>query len=225
MQFNRLKILINDDNFNKIKNTKVLILGLGGVGSYVVESLVRSGFNHLILVDYDHVDITNLNRQIMTNLNNIGHKKGDVLKDRILSINRDCQVTFLDMFYSEESNYILDKYNIDYIVDACDTINSKKSIIKYAINHNINIISCMGTGNKMDPSKLSITDINHTTYDPIAKILRKWLKEENIKNKIMVVSSIEKPIKLNGQIIGSNSFVPGTAGLLIASYIIKNIIK
>ncbi len=224
MQFERLKLLMTENDFARINKTTVLILGVGGVGSYVVESLVRSGIGHLILVDYDIIDITNLNRQLMTTMENIGEKKVDILKKRILSINPACQVTTLDTFYSDNNYYLLDQYHIDYIVDACDTINSKKTIINYALNHKINIISSMGTGNKFDPTKLSIMDIRKTSYDPLARILRKWVNDQKIKAKIPVVSSSEKPLHLNNRVVGSTSFVPSTAGLLITSYIISDII-
>ena len=224
MQFERLKLLMTENDFTRINKTTVLILGVGGVGSYVVESLVRSGIGHLILIDYDIIDITNLNRQLMTTMKNIGEKKVNVLKKRILSINPACQVTTLDTFYSDDNYHLIDQYSIDYIVDACDTVSSKKTIINYALNHKIKIISSMGTGNKFDPTKLAIMDIRKTSYDPLARILRKWVNDSKIKAKIPVVSSSEKPLNLSNRVVGSTSFVPSTAGLLITSYIIRDII-
>lgn len=225
IMFDRFKLLITKEAFDKIKNTTVLILGVGGVGSYVVEALVRSGIGHLILVDYDVIDITNLNRQLMTTMENIGEKKIMALKKRLLSINPLCQVTTLDIFFNDNNINELDHYNIDYIVDACDCISSKKNIINYALEKQIKIISSMGTGNKFNPTKLTIMDIRETSYDPIAKILRKWVKDTKIKALIPVVCSTEKPVNLANCQVGSTSFVPSTAGLLIASYIINDIIK
>lgn len=224
-QFSRLKILIGEENYKIIKNLKVLIIGLGGVGSYVVESLVRSGVENLILVDYDTIDITNLNRQLMTNLNNIGKKKVDELKKRCLEINKNCKITTIYDFITSKNIDILFKEEIDYLIDTQDTIDTKKLIIENCLNKKIKLITCMGTGNKLDPSKLEIIPLSKTNYDPIAKILRKWARDNKINKKIMCCCSSEKPIKTNTSIIGSTSFVPSSAGLLITSYIIKDVLK
>ena len=220
----RLKLQIKESNIEKIKNTTILIIGLGGVGSYVVESLVRSGIGRIIIVDNDLVDITNLNRQLMTLHSNIGKYKTDVWEDRIKDINPDCNVIKIRKFITKENIDILFNNKVDYIVDACDTVSTKCELIRYAVNNNIKIISSMGTGNKLDPSKLKIVDIRKTSYDPIAKILRKMVKDEKIKAKIPVVCSDEVSIKTNSKTISSNSFVPATSGLLITSYIINDII-
>ena len=224
-QFKRLELLIGKDNLNKIKDCHILVLGVGGVGSYVVESLIRSGVEHITLVDFDTIDITNLNRQLMTNLDNIGMKKVDVLFDRIHSINKDVIVEKLDSFI-DSSNYLtLFDRKIDYFIDCCDTINTKKLVIKECLDRNIKFITCSGTGNKLDPSRLSIVDIRKTSYDPIAKILRSWVNKEHIKGKVLCLWSDEKPLKIEGKTIGSNSFVPASAGLLITSYIIRDIVR
>lgn len=221
-QLERFERLVGS-NIEKIKNKTVLVLGLGGVGSYTVESLVRSGIGKLILVDFDIIDITNLNRQLMTNLNNVGMLKTEVWEERIKSISKECEVTIINDKITTENIEILFQNNIDYLVDACDTIETKKQLIIECIKRKIKLISSMGTGNKMNPQKLEIIDIRKTSYDPIAKILRKFVKDNKIKEKIMVVCSTETPKKISKP-IGSNSFVPATAGLLCTSYIINDIV-
>ena len=224
--FERLEKIIGKENLLRIKNTSVMVVGVGGVGGYVVESLVRSGIENIIIVDHDIVDVTNKNRQIIALDSTIGKKKVDVLKSRILDINPNTKVTALDTFLDNTNiDSIITKYNPDYVVDACDTIMTKKGLISTCLKHHIFILSSMGTGNKLDPSKLQISDIRKTSYDPLAKILRKWVNDEKIKDKIMVLWSNEKPIKTHDRTPGSTSFVPSSAGLLITRYIIRNIIK
>lgn len=224
--FSRLEKIIGNDNLNKIKNTTVLVVGVGGVGGYVVEGLARSGIENIILIDHDTVDITNKNRQIIALDSTAGKNKVDVFKDRLLDINSNINVTCLKIFLdSTNVEEIILKYKPDYVVDACDTITTKKALISTCLNMNIFIISSMGTGNKLDPSLLQITDIRKTNYDPLARILRKWVKDEKIKDKIMVLWSSEKPIKTHDRTPGSTSFVPSSAGLLIASYIVRDIIR
>lgn len=223
-QFERFKLLI-DEKFENIMQKKVLIIGLGGVGSYALEALIRSGISDITIIDNDVIDITNLNRQLMTTLNNIGKYKVDVLEDRIKSINPNCKIKKIKEFITKDNLKNFFDTNLDYIIDACDTIQTKKEIIKFSVENNIKLISCMGTGNKLDPSKLKVIDIRKTSYDPIAKILRKYIKDEKINKKIMVVCSDEICHKKIDKIIPSNSFVPATAGLLCASYIINDIIE
>ena len=222
MQFERFKLLIGD-KFDIIQNKTILVLGLGGVGSYVCESLVRSGINNLIIVDNDIIDITNLNRQLMTSHDNIGQYKTNVLAERIKKINPNCNVTIINEFISKDNIDKLFKEKIDYFVDACDTVDTKVLVIKNCIEKDIKIISCMGTGNKMDPSKLKIMDISKTNYDKLSKIMRKKLRNIGIKH-VTVVSSNEEVYTKVEKIIPSNSFVPATAGLLITSYIINDIV-
>ncbi|MFI3307194.1 MAG: tRNA threonylcarbamoyladenosine dehydratase [Mycoplasmatota bacterium] len=223
MQFERLNLLLNEKQINKLKDTTVLVIGLGGVGSYVVESLIRLNIKKIIIVDNDVIDITNLNRQLMTNLNNVGNKKTEEIYLRIKSINPYIEVVKIDSYITKENIDILFKEKIDYLVDACDTIETKKELIRQCIDKNIKMISCMGTGNKLDASLLTICDIRKTSYDPIAKIIRKMVKDERINKKIPVIYSTEKPIKgLNK--IGSTSYVPATAGLLCTSYIVNDIV-
>ncbi len=211
------------NKLDSIKSKTVLIIGLGGVGGYVLESLVRAGISNVIIVDNDTIDITNLNRQIISLQDNIGNKKVLEWKKRILNINPDINVIDYDMFVTDENIDELFKHKIDYVVDACDTINTKKALIRKCIKNKIKIVTSMGTGNKLDPSKLFITDIRKTSYDPIAKILRKMIRDERIKEKIPVVTSIEKPL-IKGK-VGSISYVPGMAGLYITSYIINDILR
>ena len=224
-ELSRLELQIGKDNLEKIKNTTVLIIGLGGVGGYTLEALTRSGIGNLIIVDNDIVDITNLNRQVISLHSNIGDNKVDVACKRILDINPNCKIVKINDFITKDNIDILFNEKIDYIVDACDTIETKKQLIRESVKRNIKIISSMGTGNKLDPSKLKITDIRKTNYDPIAKILRKMIKDERINKKIPVVYSDEEVIKTNSNTISSNAFVPATSGLLMASFVINDIIK
>lgn len=217
----RLEILIGNENIKKLKNTTVLIVGIGGVGGYALEVLARSGIGKIIIVDKDIVDITNLNRQIIATKNNIGLNKVDVAEQRIKEIS-NAEVIKINKFITKENIEELFKEKIDYIIDACDTIETKKELIRQSIKRNIKIISCMGTAKKMNPSKLKIMEIRKTNYDPLAKIIRKMVREEKIKEKIMVVCSDEIPIKREK--LGSNSLVPSTAGILCASYVINDIV-
>lgn len=222
-QFERLELLIGN-KINDIYNKKVLVIGLGGVGSYAVEALIRSGVESIIIVDNDKITLSNLNRQLMTYQSNIGKYKTDEIEKRILSINPNCKVKKIKDFITLENINELFNDNIDYVVDACDTITVKLELIRICKRKNIKLISCMGTGNKMDPSKLKIMDIRKTNYDPIAKIIRKMVKDEKIKGKVMVVCSDEIPYTKVKKTIPSNSFVPATAGLLCASFIINDIV-
>ena len=222
--FERQISLIGEDNLAKIQKQTVALIGLGGVGGYALENLVRSGIQNLIIVDYDTIDLTNLNRQIITTQNNIGQKKVTEAQKRALTINPLLNIIPLDLYLNEENFEELFKYHIDYIIDACDSINTKKMLIKEASNRNIKLISCMGTGNKLDPSLLKITTIDKTSYDPLAKIIRKYIKDNQLSNKLPVVASTEPPIKTQSPHISSISYVPAYAGLLLTKYIIDDII-
>jgi len=222
-QFERLELLIHE-KINNIYNKTVLIVGLGGVGSYAVEALVRSGISNLIIVDNDTISLTNLNRQLMAYHSNINKFKTDEIEKRILDINPNAKVTKITDFIDLNNINKLFEYNIDYVVDACDTLIVKMELIRICKRKNIKLISSMGTGNKMDPSKLKIIDIRRTSYDPIAKKIRKMIKDEKINGKVMVVCSDEEAkVKIDKE-IPSNSFVPATAGLLCASFIINDIV-
>ena len=224
-KFSRLEKIIGTENLTNLQNKSVLILGVGGVGGYVVESLARSNIGTLILVDYDKVEESNINRQIIALNSTIGRSKVDVLEERIKDINSGCKVIKIDKFIDDSNFLELFNNKIDYFVDACDTVLVKKLVIKECLKRNIPFISSMGTGNKLDPSKLEIIDIRKTVNDPLARILRKFIKDEKINKKVMVLSSKELPIKTGDRTPGSSSFVPPSAGLLIASYIVRSFIE
>ena len=221
--FERIISLVGNDNLNKIKNTTVLVVGLGGVGGYATEALIRSGIGRVILIDYDKIDKSNLNRQLITNTSNIGLSKVAEMKKRILSINPECEVITEEIFLDEDNLNILDNHKIDYIIDACDSVKTKKLLIDYSIDKDIKLIASMGTANKLDPTKLAVMDIRKTSYDPLAKILRKYVIDKKTNKKIMVVSSTEEPIRKD--VLASMMFVPSVSGILCANYIIRDIIE
>ena len=223
-KFSRLEKIIGSDKVNDLSNKSVLVLGVGGVGGYVVESLARSNIGTLIIVDYDKVEESNINRQIIALNSTIGKSKVDVLEERIKDINSGCKVIKIDKFIDNNNFNELFDNNIDYFVDACDTVLVKKLVIKECLKRNIPFISSMGTGNKLDPSKLEIIDIRKTVNDPLARLLRKFVKDEKINKKVMVLSSKELPIKTGERTPGSSAFVPSSAVLLIASYIVRSFI-
>lgn len=223
MKFNRLENLIGSFSLEELEKSSVLVFGLGGVGGYVVEALARSGIGNLILVDYDKVDITNFNRQIIAVNNNIGKYKVDCFKERIENINENCNVITYKIKINNDNIKDIFNTKIDFVIDAVDDVRAKVSIINYCINHNINFISSMGTGNRLDPSKLTITTLDKTYNDPLARIIRSKF-DKKIQKKITVSTSTELPIKVKDKtVIGSNAFVPSSAGLLIASYIVKKL--
>lgn len=226
-QFSRTELLIGKEAVEKLQKAKVAIFGIGGVGSYVVEALVRAGIKNFTLVDKDVVDITNLNRQIIATHKTIGQPKVEVAKERILEINPNAKIEIYKEFFLPESKGFLDE-TIDYIVDAVDTVTAKIELVMRANKLNIPIISCMGTGNKLDPTKFEVSDIYKTSVCPLAKVMRKELKQRNIK-KLKVVYSKEEPIKNKDtkekQVPASIAFVPSVAGLIIAGEVIKDLIK
>ena len=223
MKFNRLENLIGSFSLEKLKDSTVLVVGLGGVGGYVVEALARSGIGNLILVDYDKVDITNFNRQIIAINENIGKYKVDCFKERIGSINEECNVISYNLRIDNDNFKDIFNTKIDFVVDAVDDIRAKVSIINYCLENNIDFISSMGTGNRLDPSKLTIMTLDKTCNDPLARVMRSKF-DRNVQKKITVCTSTELPIKVKDKtVIGSNAFVPSSAGLLIASYIVRKI--
>lgn len=224
MQFQRTEILINQENLNILQNSHVAIFGIGGVGSYVVESLVRSGIGEITIVDFDIVDITNINRQIIALHSTIGKKKVDVMKERILDINPNIKVHTFDTFVSKETINKFNFENYDYVVDAIDNVTGKLLIIEKCKEHNTPIITSLGTANKLDPTKLTLTDISKTHTCPLAKVMRLELRKREIKH-LDVLFSTELPIKTDTTVLGSISFVPSSAGLLISSKVINNLIK
>ena len=238
---NRTELLIGKDNVEKLKNSNVVVFGLGGVGSYVVEGLVRAGIGNICIVDKDVVNITNINRQIIADTTTIGKAKVDVEEERIRKINPAANILKFKEFVNADnidtimtkasrmSNVDIAKNNdvnskIDYVVDAIDTVSSKLDIIKYCYSNKIPLISSMGTGNKLDASKFEIADINKTSVCPLAKVIRKELRKLEIPH-LKVLYSKEAPKKMEGQTTASISFVPSVAGLLIAGTVINELIN
>ena len=226
-QFSRTELLIGKEGIEKLANAKVAVYGLGGVGSYVVEALARAGVGHLVIIDYDKFDETNINRQIEALHSTIGKYKIDAMEDRILDINPNIKVEkYLPTdIEGGEENLITSDFT--YVVDAIDTMTSKLKVIEKCNKENVKIITATGAGNKLDPTKFEVADIYQTSVCPVCKILRKELKARNIK-KLKVVYSKEIPIKhedTNNRVLGSISFVPSVAGLIVAGEVIKEIIK
>ena len=246
-QFSRTELVIGKEGLEKLSNTKVAIFGLGGVGSFVLEGLVRAGVGNFVLIDDDRICLTNLNRQILATRKTVGQPKVEVAKQRILYINPDANVEIHQEFFMPETEGILDN-SIDYIVDCIDTVTAKIELVVRADKLNIPIISCMGTGNKLDPTRFEVTDIYKTSVCPLAKVMRKELRSRGIK-KLKVVYSKEEPVRLNettensckhncicppgtkrkctirNQVPGSVSFVPSVAGLIIAGEVVKSILN
>ena len=232
-QFSRTELLIGEEGIKKLNNAKVAIFGLGGVGSYVVEGLARAGIGNFILVDNDKVDITNLNRQIIATHKTLGMPKVEVEKQRRLDINPNANVEIYQEFFMPESKDFFDK-SISYVVDAIDTVTAKIELIVRANKLNVPIISSMGTGNKLDPTRFEVTDIYKTSICPLAKVMRKELKSRGIQ-KLKVVYSKEEPLKpvkmeendkiSKKQTPGSVSFCPSVAGLIVAGEVIKDILN
>ena len=246
-QFSRTELLIGKEGIEKLQNAKVAVFGIGGVGSFVVEGLVRAGIENFVLVDKDIVDITNLNRQIIATRKTVGKPKVEVAKKRILEINPNAKVEIYQEFFMPDSEVVLDN-TVDYIVDAVDTVTAKIELVVRANKLNIPIISSMGPGNKLDPPRFEVTDIYKTSVCPLAKVMRKELRSRGIE-KLKVVYSKEEPIKpddnsefscktncicppgtkrkctARNQVPGSISFVPSVAGLIIAGEVVKGIVK
>lgn len=224
MNLNRLENLIGKESIEKVKNLNILILGLGGVGGYVVESLARCGVSEFTLVDNDVINTSNINRQIIATSKNNNKYKTKEWKKRIKLINKEAKVDLINAHISEENLFLLFTKNYDYIVDACDSTQTKIDLIKECLKQNIKIISCMGTANKLDATKLEITTLDKTNYDPLAKKIRKeFSRNKKDMKKIVVVSSTEKTIK--SSFLGSTSYVPAVAGLYVTNYIINDIIN
>ncbi len=226
-QFYRNNMLISSKNTELLSKKTILLCGLGGVGSYVFEALVRMGIGKFIIVDNDTINITNLNRQLLATHSTIGQLKVEVALKRGLDINPSCIIKTLNLFIGKDNIEELFTEKIDYIVDAIDNVTAKLLLVEKAEKLNIPIISSMGTGNKLDPSKLKITDISKTENCPLAKVMRYELRKRNIKH-LKVLSSTEIPLKVKqdtpNKVIGSVSFVPSLGGILIASEVINNLI-
>jgi tRNA A37 threonylcarbamoyladenosine dehydratase len=239
-EFSRTEMLIGTEGLEKLKNSKVAVFGVGGVGTYVIEGLVRSGIGKIVLVDDDDISLTNLNRQLHATKNTIGRAKVEVMKERILSINEKVEViTYKELYTSESAGrLLLDDYS--YVVDAIDMVSSKLDLIERCNKKNIPIISSMGAGNKLNPAMFEVADIFDTSVCPLAKVIRKELRNREIDN-LKVVYSKEKPIKpisvyednevdsntnkIKRQTPGSIAFVPSVVGLIIASEVVKDLIN
>lgn len=224
-KYARLEKVIGKDKVNDLGQKIVLVIGCGGVGGYVCEALARSNIGRLIIVDFDVVDVTNINRQIIALESTIGQKKVDVLEKRLKDINPNLDVVKIDSFIGVDNIEVLFKDKLDYLVDACDSIKTKLALIDECLKRKIPFVSSMGTGNKLDPTKLDVVDIRKTVNDPLARIIRKYVKDKKIKDKVMVLSSTEVPVKTGERTPGSTAFVPGTAGLILASFVVRNLIK
>lgn len=242
-QFSRNELALGKEGLDKLKNSTVAVLGIGGVGSFSCEALARTGVGRLILVDKDDVDITNINRQVHALLSTVGQPKVDLMKQRIADINPNCEVIALKMFYTEETYEQFFSYDIDYVVDASDTITYKIHLMKECLERKIPIISSMGVANKMDPTRLRIADISKTSYDPIAKVVRTRLRKEGIHKGIKVVFSDESPIRIREEVRqdivkdestpirkaklppSSNAFVPSVSGLIMAGHVVTELVK
>ena len=230
-KFSRTEMLIGNEGMEKLKNAKVAVFGLGGVGSFVCEGLARSGIGNFILVDYDKIDESNINRQLIATAETIGKYKVDLMKERILKINPDANVETFKEFYLADSKIDIITNDLSYAVDCVDTIMAKIAIICNCNSLDVPVISSMGTGNKLDPTMFEVADIYDTTVCPLARIMKKDLRKRNIE-KLKVVYSTEHPINTNDceinkerkfKVKGSVSFVPSVAGLIIAGEVIKDI--
>ncbi len=233
-QYIRTAMLFGEEAIEELAKKRVAVFGVGGVGGHVVEVLARSGIGAIDMIDHDIIVESNINRQLVATYDNLGEKKVEAMKKRILSINPDCKVTTMDKFYLPENSSEFPFETWDYIVDAIDTITAKIDLVLKAGEYQIPIISSMGTGNKLDPTKFVVSDIYKTSICPLAKVMRKELKARRVK-KLQVVYSTElarKPLLIGNKTIetrkqtpGSNAFVPATAGLLLGSVVVKNLIQ
>lgn len=242
-QFSRTELAIGPEGLEVLRNSCVAVLGIGGVGGMVAEALARTGIGRLVLIDKDVVDITNINRQVHALMSTVGQPKADLMRDRILQINPECDVVSLRMFYTEETYEQLFAYPLDYVVDASDTISYKIHLIKQCLERKIPIISSMGAANKMDPTKFQVADISKTSMDPLARVIRNKLRKDGIKKGVKVVFSTEAPLKprvdVTQKIVpenapeirkakqppASNAFVPPVAGLIAVSVVVKDLLE
>lgn len=243
-QFSRTELAIGPEGLEVLKGSTVAVLGIGGVGSIAAEALARSGVGRIVMIDKDVVDITNINRQIHALTTTVGQPKADLMRDRILLINPECDAISLRMFYTEETAEELFKFPLDYVIDASDTISYKIHLIKECLNRKIPIISSMGAANKMDPTKFQVADISKTTMDPIARVVRQKLRKDGIKKGVKVVFSTEQPMKPREDVTqrivpenapkeirkaqqppASNAYVPPVAGLIMVSVVIRELLE
>lgn len=244
-RFSRTELLLGDAGLDILRRATVAVLGLGGVGSYTVEALARSGVGRLILVDKDRIDVTNINRQLPALTTTVGLQKVDVMRDRVLAINPDCEVIVKPMFFSASSAEEIFAFELDYVADAIDTISAKIDLAVSCRNHGVKLVSSMGAANKIDPTAFRVMDISETTVDPIARVMRRELKKRGIESGLRVVCSLEPPRKPledvrlaiaptpeNGGELprkathppASIAFVPSVAGLTLASVVVRDLV-
>ncbi|MFD0871169.1 Molybdopterin-synthase adenylyltransferase [Chlamydia abortus] len=242
-QFSRTELAIGPEGLDVMKRSTVAVLGVGGVGSFAVEALARTGVGRIVMIDKDVVDITNVNRQLHALLSTVGRQKTELMKERIRDINPDCDAVALQMFYTEETYEKLFEYPLDYVIDASDTISYKIHLIKQCLQRKIPLISSMGAANKMDPTRFQVADISKTTMDPMARVIRQKLRKEGITKGVKVVFSTEEPVRpredVTKQIVpenapeirkakqppASNAFVPPVAGLIMVSVAVRDLLK
>ena len=222
-RFQRLELLIGAENLSKLSAATVAIFGIGGVGSFAVEALARSGVGHLVLIDKDNIDATNINRQIHALGSTVGKSKVEVMRERISDINPAAQVETIQQFFlpaAQVEDFFICRY--DYVIDAIDTMTAKIFLVEECTRRGLKIISSMGAGNKLDATRFKVADIYETSIDPVAKIMRKKLKERGIKNlKVVYSDEPPRPVK---NVIGSAAFVPSVAGLILAGEVVKDLI-
>lgn len=226
--FSRTELLIGKEGIAKLAKSTIAIFGIGGVGSYAAEALCRCGIGRLVLIDYDDICITNINRQIHATRKTVGQSKVEVMKERLSDINPKAEIIIHKMLYNEQTSEILLLPEYDYVVDAIDMVSSKIHLIIKCIEMNIPVISCMGAGNKLDPTKFVVTDIYKTSVCPLAKVMRHELRKRGVQ-ELKVVYSKEEPMVPRADVadckVGSISFVPSAAGLIIASAVVRDILK
>jgi tRNA A37 threonylcarbamoyladenosine dehydratase len=241
-QFSRNELAIGSEGLEVMRRSTVAVLGVGGVGSFAVEALARSGIGRIVMIDKDVVDITNINRQLHALLTTIGQPKAELMKERIALINPECEAVALRMFYTEETCEQLFRYPLDYVIDASDTITYKIHLIKECLRRKIPLVSSMGAANKMDPTRFRVADISKTTVDPIARVIRQKLRKEGITRGVKVIFSTEEPVRprtdVTRQIVpenapeirkaqqppASNAFVPSVAGLIAAGVVVNDLL-
>ncbi|HUC91348.1 MAG TPA: tRNA threonylcarbamoyladenosine dehydratase [Paenibacillus sp.] len=241
-QFSRTELAIGPEGLGVMKRSTVAVLGIGGVGSIAADALARTGIGRILLIDKDVVDITNVNRQVIALTTTVGQPKADLMRDRIKLINPDCDVVSLRMFYTEETYEKLFEYELDYVIDASDTISYKVHLIKQCLKRRIPVISSMGAANKMDPTKFVVADISKTHTDPLARVVRTKLRKDGIRSGVKVVFSTEAPMKPREDVTqrivpenapeirkaqqppASNAFVPPVAGLIMVSVVVRDLL-
>ncbi len=223
-RFQRTRLLYGDSALNAIRNSTVAVFGIGGVGGHCAESLVRCGVKRIILCDRDVVDVTNLNRQVVAFDSTIGKPKTEVMSEICRSISPDVEVVTFQHSFSDDFGLVFDNYEVDCVADCIDDVRAKVNLIVYCKEHGIDIVSSMGTAQRLHPELLTVTDVFKTSYDPLARIMRRELKQRNIRD-LTVVTSTEAPQKRTGEVLASAPFVPGAAGLTLASVITEKLIQ